>query len=122
MICVFWDPWLKLLKLGVLIFIAIFQGQESKETNISPTESDEKQKQKEEEEEKQKRPLLLKSSLLRILAEVVKSYSNCAGLITQHTYLAEQSELIAEVGKEYNITVISKGEYVYVSPGRNLFK
>lgn len=51
----------------------------------------------EEESEKRKRPLLPKSSILRLLAELVRSYSVCAGLITQHVYHAGETELITEV-------------------------
>ena len=49
------------------------------------------------EEEKKKRPLIPKSAIMRLLAELVKSYTNCAHLITQHNFVAGQSELIAEV-------------------------
>ncbi|XP_064606987.1 E3 ubiquitin-protein ligase HUWE1-like isoform X3 [Liolophura sinensis] len=48
------------------------------------------------EELRKLKPLLPKSSILRLLSEIVKSYSNCAKLITQHTYHSDQSELIAE--------------------------
>ena len=56
-----------------------------------------KMEEKKVEEEKKKRPLIPKSAIMRLLAELVKSYTNCAQLITQHTFVAGQSELVAEV-------------------------
>lgn len=41
--------------------------------------------------------MLVRSSVLRLLSEVVKSYSLCGALVTQHTYKAGQSELVQEV-------------------------
>jgi hypothetical protein len=41
--------------------------------------------------------LLSKSNVLRLLAELSRSYVCCAGLICQHTYYAGQSELVKEV-------------------------
>lgn len=38
-----------------------------------------------------------KSSVLRLLSEVVKSYSSCTQLITQYTYTAAQTPLVHEV-------------------------
>jgi len=52
---------------------------------------------KEDEQNKDKKPLLSKSAVLRLLAELSRSYAGCAVLICQHTYQAGQSELIAEV-------------------------
>ncbi len=43
-----------------------------------------------------KKPLLTKSVVCRLLAELVKSYSSCAKLITDHVYEAGSSELIKE--------------------------
>ena len=51
------------------------------------------------EEAKKQRPLLPKSSILRLISEVIKSYCSCTQLITQHVYQAGQSELITEVIK-----------------------
>jgi len=52
---------------------------------------------KEDEQNKDKKPLLTKSAVLRLLAELSRSYAGCAVLICQHTYHAGQSELITEV-------------------------
>jgi len=52
---------------------------------------------KEEEQSKDKKPLLTKSAVLRLLAELSRSYAGCAVLICQHVYHAGQSELITEV-------------------------
>jgi len=51
-----------------------------------------------EEQSKDKKPLLSKSAVLRLLAELSRSYAGCAVLICQHTYQAGQSQLITEVG------------------------
>ena len=51
---------------------------------------------KEAEEKKKKRHLLPKSSVCRLLAEMVKSYGGCAKLITEHMYSAGISELVKE--------------------------
>ena len=50
-----------------------------------------------EDEDKKQQSLLPKSGILRLLAELIKSYAGCALLVTQHTYTAEQSPLITEV-------------------------
>ena len=50
-------------------------------------------------EEEKKAPLLPKSSMLRLLAEAVRSYSQCAKLVTDYHYTRGQSSLITEVGK-----------------------
>nr|KAG5697092.1 hypothetical protein BaRGS_002008 [Batillaria attramentaria] len=47
-------------------------------------------------DDKKARPLIPKSAILRLLSEVIKSYSNCTQLITQYNYEAGQSELVAE--------------------------
>ena len=47
-----------------------------------------------EEAALKKRPLLTKSAVCRLLAELVKSYGSCAKLITDHVYEAGLSELI----------------------------
>jgi len=44
----------------------------------------------------QARPLMPKSSVLRLLSELVKSYGNCAAVIANYTYHAGQSELVSE--------------------------
>ncbi|XP_061178702.1 E3 ubiquitin-protein ligase HUWE1-like [Saccostrea echinata] len=48
------------------------------------------------EDQQKKRPLMPKSSVLRLLSEVVKSYSSCTQLITQYTYHAAQTPLVHE--------------------------
>ena len=52
---------------------------------------------KEDEQSKEKKPLLSKSAVLRILAELSRSYAGCAVLVCQHMYHAGQSELVTEV-------------------------
>lgn len=48
------------------------------------------------EPEEAKKPLLPKSAILKMLAEAVRSYGAVANLITEHTYRANQSELVIE--------------------------
>ncbi len=50
----------------------------------------------EEEAAKRKLPLMTKSAVCRLLAELVKSYGSCAKLITEHVYEAGISENIKE--------------------------
>ncbi len=63
------------------------------------------------EEAMRRKALIPKSAIMRLLAELVKSYDNVAPLITQHTFIAGQSELVTEVSglschrlKRLNIT------------------
>ena len=49
-----------------------------------------------EDDSSKKKPLISKSSICRLLAELVKSYGNCAKQITDHVYEAGTSELIKE--------------------------
>merc|ERR1711994_1109013 len=58
--------------------------------------SKETKESKEAEEKKKKRHLLPKSSICRLLAEMVKSYAGCAKLITEHQYHAGISDLVKE--------------------------
>merc|ERR550532_1890940 len=51
---------------------------------------------KELEEARKKRPLLPKSAVCRLLAEMVKSYAGCARLITEHLFTAGMSDLVKE--------------------------
>ena len=51
---------------------------------------------KEVEEARKKRPLLPKSAVCRLLAEMVKSYAGCARLITEHLFTAGMSDLVKE--------------------------
>ncbi|XP_033329504.2 HECT, UBA and WWE domain containing E3 ubiquitin protein ligase 1 isoform X3 [Megalopta genalis] len=48
------------------------------------------------EPEEAKKPLLTKSAILKILAEAVRSYNGIADLITEHVYVAGQSEMVTE--------------------------
>ena len=52
---------------------------------------------KTKEDKQSQRPLLPKSAILRMLSEIIKSYSNCTHLITQYMYHGGQSELVQEV-------------------------
>ena len=49
-----------------------------------------------EDENLKKKPLISKSSICRLLAELVKSYGNCAKQITDHVYETGSSEMIKE--------------------------
>ena len=69
---------------------------EKPESSISSDVKGKDAKVREEEERKQ-HPLLPKSAILRLLAELVRSYGGCAQLVAQHTYRAGQTELIMEV-------------------------
>ena len=59
--------------------------------------SEEDDDDKEVDVEKRLQPLMPKSAVLRLLAELVRAYSGCAYLITQHVFTANQSELVTEV-------------------------
>ena len=50
----------------------------------------------EEEAANKKRPLITKSIVCRLLAELVKSYGSCATLITEHVFESGMSELVKE--------------------------
>jgi len=56
---------------------------------------------KDDEQSKDKKPLLSKSAVLRLLAELSRSYAGCAVLLCQHTYHAGQSDLITDVSTVY---------------------
>ncbi len=62
----------------------------------TPSSSSNKKKDSSEETKKVKKPLLTKSVVCRLLAELVKSYSSCAKLITDHIYEPGISELVTE--------------------------
>lgn len=49
---------------------------------------------------KARKPLMPTSTILRLLAELVRSYVGIATLIASYCYTAGQSELIKEVGNE----------------------
>ena len=59
--------------------------------------SEEDDDDKEVDVEKRLQPLMPKSAVLRLLAELVRAYSGCAYLITQHVFTANQSQLVTEV-------------------------
>ena len=40
---------------------------------------------------------MCKSVVMRLLAELIRSYAGCASLVTQHHFQAGLSELVAEV-------------------------
>jgi len=62
-----------------------------------PKETETSKSSKSEEDEKRsKKPLLSKSVVCRLLAELVKSYSGCAKVITDHLYEAGASDYIKE--------------------------
>ena len=88
-------------------FLLSLKGQSSQtDEETKPAEgenekmSEEEKRQMEEkrvEEEKKKRPLIPKSTIMRLLAELVKSYTSCAQIVTQHAFIAGQSEIVPEV-------------------------
>lgn len=49
-----------------------------------------------EELDRKRRPLLPKSAICRLLAELVRSYAGCARLVSEHVYQAKISELVPE--------------------------
>ncbi|KAG1653506.1 E3 ubiquitin-protein ligase HUWE1 [Nymphon striatum] len=59
--------------------------------------SEKKDTQATDEAVKKTRPLIPKSSICRLLAELVRSYPGCAKLISEYSYRECQSELITEV-------------------------
>ncbi|CAH1782935.1 unnamed protein product [Owenia fusiformis] len=71
------------------------QGSSSDKKDEEKEESEEERKKKEEEKRKSK-PLLPKSAILRLLAELVRSYAGCALLVAQYSYNVGQSDIITE--------------------------
>ena len=65
-------------------------------SNASKEKEKEKERSAEDESSKKKQPLLSKSAVCRLLAELVKSYGSCAKLITEHVYEAGTSENVRE--------------------------
>ena len=51
-----------------------------------------------EEAERRRRPLLAKSSVCRLLAELVRSYATVAKIVTEYTYTAGPDSEVTEVG------------------------
>ena len=73
-------------------------GHASNALSAEPTKKEAKgsSSNKTVEEKAKSKPLLTKSVVCRLLAELVKSYGGCAKLITDHVYEAGTSELIRE--------------------------
>ena len=73
-------------------------GEEGQESRGEATTAEAKVKDKAAalEDEKKKRPLLPKSAIMRLLAELVRSYPSCAVMVTQHHFTSGQTELVAE--------------------------
>lgn len=69
-------------------------GEEEKDKSSKDKEKD---KGKEKDGAKKPPPVISKSAILRLLAEIIKSYNSCTLLITQHSFEAGQSELVGEV-------------------------
>ena len=66
-------------------------------TDSGKRDGEEKSKQeKDAEDARSRRPLLPKSAVCRLLAEMVKSYAGCAKLITEHEFKAGMSDLVRE--------------------------
>lgn len=61
---------------------------------------------KAEEANKKLRPLLPKSSICRLLAELVRSYAGVAKLVYEHAYHSGQSELVVEVCSNFTLSII----------------
>jgi len=86
--------------------VSIVRNSSSGELTVPPTdnvvpaskakEAADPKAKSEEDEKRSKKPLLTKSVVCRLLAELVKSYSGCARLITDHIYEAGASEAVKE--------------------------
>ncbi|VDI57331.1 E3 ubiquitin-protein ligase HUWE1 [Mytilus galloprovincialis] len=65
--------------------------------DVNNSEAGTSKDQKETKEDlKNQNPLMPKSAVLRLLSEMIKSYSSCTRLITNYTYHSGQSELVVE--------------------------
>ncbi|XP_032242084.2 E3 ubiquitin-protein ligase HUWE1 isoform X2 [Nematostella vectensis] len=62
------------------------EGASDKPKDKTPQEATEKEKKEKKDKEAATKPLLTKSAILRILAELVKTYGGVAQLITEYTY------------------------------------
>ena len=69
---------------------------ETASTSTNPSKDEQAKKDTEEESASKKRPLMTKATVCRLLAELVKSYGNCATLITEHVFEAGMSDLVKE--------------------------
>ncbi|XP_064633553.1 E3 ubiquitin-protein ligase HUWE1-like isoform X3 [Lineus longissimus] len=65
-------------------------------TEVADSTKDGAKDAKTAEEAKKSRPLLPKAAVLRLLAELVRSYTSCALQIAQHTYPPGLTELVTE--------------------------
>lgn len=85
---------LVLARLGSLSLFFVFF---SPKTGSSKVLSTDNQSKPEVRRGSGKNPLLSKSTVLRMLAEYVRSYPWCANMVVQHVYLAQQTENVKEV-------------------------
>ncbi|XP_076304373.1 LOW QUALITY PROTEIN: HECT, UBA and WWE domain containing E3 ubiquitin protein ligase 1 [Tachypleus tridentatus] len=69
---------------------------DTSDSNTTGKDNKQAKDQKAEELAKKTRPLLPKSAICRLLAELIRSYGGCAKLVVEHAYSAAQTELILE--------------------------
>lgn len=82
----------------MFFIIVYFLVQQSPNDNPSEAGTSKEQKDaKNAEEQKKQNPLMPKSAVLRLLSEMIKSYSSCTRLITNYSYHGGQSDLVVEV-------------------------
>ena len=82
------------------------RGNDSSTTKVSVSAA--KEALRTQEELRKSLPLLPKSAVMRLLAELVRSYVGVANLITQHTYSAQTSPLVTEVTHTHTHTHTAK--------------
>lgn len=73
--------------------------EDTSSPNDNPSEAGTSKEQKDAknaEEQKKQNPLMPKSAVLRLLSEMIKSYSSCTRLITNYSYHGGQSDLVVE--------------------------
>lgn len=70
--------------------------QHEVEDNQTECQKGKNKKEKKDVEENSRRPLISKSMLCRLLAELVKSYAGCAKLILEYTFTPSVGELVTE--------------------------
>ena len=71
------------------------ESQSEKKTEVK--EKEVKDTKDKEDDTKKKWLLMSKSAIMRLLAEMIRSYAGCASLITHHHFQAGVSELVTEV-------------------------
>ncbi|XP_076109103.1 E3 ubiquitin-protein ligase HUWE1-like isoform X2 [Mytilus galloprovincialis] len=75
----------------------VTEDETSSQIDVNNSEAGTSKDQKETKEDlKNQNPLMPKSAVLRLLSEMIKSYSSCTRLITNYTYHSGQSELVVE--------------------------